>query len=537
MTAPVLAPGAVVAGRYQIGAVLAQGGSSNTYYCRAQDGREVAVKVFDPAIRQRTDVMQLVEQIYGITNTMPADLVARIVDAGYDPVTQAPFGVTERVPLPSLAQTIAQRTLSPEEALAMLRALARVLDTAHAAKLMHHALKPTNVFVGFGQQAQIRVADFGAGLARIAVPTQEGYAGSAPWLAPEQAQQGMQPGAAADVFAAALLVFYAMTGRPYWRSCQGAAPDLAMWQQELVGPREPASMRAGQLGVSLNRAFDPVLGCALSVDPSQRYRSVGELAAAMESLVASKGPESSHTVAFPVSGGGDYPPPPAPLGGGGGAAALGGYAMSQAPPLGGPTLASASGGVPQPGTGLPPPVPRSTGARLAPIVVGIAAVVLVGGAVFAVVFMGKKKPVDDGPVAVATTASATPDSSAGAAASASPSAGASAAASAEPSASASAEPATSGSPDAAAAPVEVALTCDPECDEIKVDDKPIDDRTKPLMLTPGKHKVVVTKEKYYPQNDLITVEAGAKFEKAYHLVAAAKAAPKPCGKFLKHNCN
>ncbi|HVY49475.1 MAG TPA: hypothetical protein VHB21_26465, partial [Minicystis sp.] len=68
MTAPQLGPGAVIAGRYQVGAVLGQGGSSNTYYCRTGDGREVIAKVFDPALRQRADIMQMVEQTYGMTN-------------------------------------------------------------------------------------------------------------------------------------------------------------------------------------------------------------------------------------------------------------------------------------------------------------------------------------------------------------------------------------------------------------------------------------------------------------------------------------
>ncbi len=196
--------------------------------------------------------------------------------------------------------------------------LAHVLDQAHARQLFHHALKPTNVFVGFSQGHGIRITDFGAGLARAAVPTQEGYALAAPWLAPEQVQGQVPAGAAADVFATGLLMFFALTGRSYWRSCQGAI-DLPGWQRELMSPRTPPSARALQLGAPLSSAFDGVLGCALSVDPSQRYRSVAELAQAFESLVGVSAPESQATMAFPASAfgiptgsGGGYPPPPRP---------------------------------------------------------------------------------------------------------------------------------------------------------------------------------------------------------------------------------
>ena len=187
----------------------------------------------------------------------------------------------------------------------MLGVLGHLLDQAHARQLFHHALKPTNVFVGFAPGHGVRVTDFGAGLARAAVPTQEGYALAAPWLAPEQVQGAGRPRAPPPTSSPpALLAFFALTGRSYWRavswgaSCQGPL-DLAGWQREVMGPRTPPSARALQLGVTLNSAFDGVLGCALSLDPGQRYRSVGELAAALIEVLGAGGPASQSTMAFP----------------------------------------------------------------------------------------------------------------------------------------------------------------------------------------------------------------------------------------------
>src|SRR3954466_578978 len=104
MTAPQLGPNTIVAGKYTIISLLGVGGSSATYHAVAGDGREVALKIFDPAIRQRADIMSAIEQTYAATNALAGDIVVPLLDAGYDPVTGAPFSVTERIPFPSLAQ-------------------------------------------------------------------------------------------------------------------------------------------------------------------------------------------------------------------------------------------------------------------------------------------------------------------------------------------------------------------------------------------------------------------------------------------------
>jgi hypothetical protein len=569
MSAPQLPPGSVVAGKYSVGQCLGYGGSSATYHAAGADGREVALKIFDPAIRQRADIMAALEQTYAATNALPQDVAVPLLDAGYDPGTGAPFSVTERISYPSLAQLVGQRPLTPEEVTSVLAAMARVLDQAHARQLSHHALKPTNIFVGFTQGFGVKITDFGAGLPRAAVPTQEGYALSAPWLAPEQVQGGAQVGPAADVFATALVTFFALTGRSYWHTCQGT-PDLAGWQREIMSARAPASARALQLGVTLNSAFDAPLGTALALDPSQRYRSIGEFANAIESIVMSRGPESSATMAFPsmgLLGGGEYPPPPAPMGGYGApptpAAGYGaapppaagqpaqaqpaqppqgqgaGYVATQTPPVQPQTLGdtTAAGRPIEPGA-----LRRPAGSpnRLAPILVGVVALLLVGGGVAAWIALGRS------PSGPETVNSAAPSASAAVAAAPSGSESAAPAESAAPSAAPEASGAPSAAPSAepAATGQEVALTCEPACDELKIDDKVVD-TSKPILLEPGKHTVVATKADFKTLTETINVEKGKKLEKKLKLQPAKVAAApgpgpgpgtsnkQPCGKILK----
>jgi len=576
MTAPQLAPGTVVAQKYRLGACLGYAGSSAAYQAASSDGREVVLKIFDPAIRQRADIMAAIEQTYAATNALPQDVAVPLLDAGYDASTGAPFGVAERIPFPSLAQLAAQRPLTPEEVSNVLGVMAQVLDGAHARQLFHHALKPTNIFIGFAQGYGVRVTDFGAGLSRTAVPTQEGYALAAPWLAPEQVQATAPASGPADVFSAALVAFFALTGRSYWRSCQGQL-DLGGWQQEVMGQRTPPSARAMQLGAQLDSAFDGVLGCALSVDPNQRYRTVGEFAAALEAVVSARPAESQATMAFPVgalgvSGGGDYPPAPQPMGGGqhqhGSPQQMPGQygaqpqqmqqQMPQQPvaaqqpdgaagyPGAGPYVsnqAAAAGNLGETAAGRPidPALHqrRPPASRLVPILVGVVALLLLGGGAAAFVLLGRK------PTEVATNASASAADTASAAPADTASAAPADTGSAAPADTASAAPAdtaapaASGEPDAGPAEPESTLACDPECDEIKLDDKAIE-LGKPVVIPAGKHQVLATKAGYVTVKELITVRAGEKVEKTFKLrekpaarTGPANAAPKPCGKFLK----
>ena len=81
MTAPQLPPGHVVAGKYSIVGVLGYGGTAATYRAAGADARAFAVKIFDPALAQRSDVMASLEQVYGASNALPGTDAARIIDA------------------------------------------------------------------------------------------------------------------------------------------------------------------------------------------------------------------------------------------------------------------------------------------------------------------------------------------------------------------------------------------------------------------------------------------------------------------------
>lgn len=560
MSAPRVAPGTIIAGKYQVRNCIGHSGSAATYLAMSADGREVVLKMFDPAIRQRADIMGDIERTYAATNALPHDVAVPLLDAGYDTATLAPFSVSERILLPSLPQLVAQRPLSPEDAARLLELLAHLLDQAHARGFCHHALKPANIFVGFAQGQGVRVTDFGAGLARSAVPSQEGYALDMPWVSPEQVQ-GAPATVAADVFGAALVVFYALTGASYFRSCHGTL-DVAAWQHELMGPRVPASVRAKELGIHLPPALDAVLGRALAVDPAGRYRSVGEFATLFEATVSAGG-EAQATLVVPASALGlavGAPPPSTP------SPAAGQVPLRAPAPVAAPlvasTLLSAQPQIFPYGQPLPEAAAegslgetaagRSVGSRnpprrggtkqLVPILVGLAVLLLLGGAAAAWVVMGKK-----GDSGASRGASTKPSADAVSSASATTAVPPASSVEAPPPAASEAAPTPSGSAaevDAGPAAPEARFVCDPECDEIKCDDKPTE-LGKPVVLTPGKHVIVASKAGYLSVREVMTVKPGEAIEKQFKLfpkpaaptssgtAPATGSGKQPCGGFLK----
>ncbi len=528
MTAPHLAPGHVVAGKYTLRALLGFTGEVATYHAASADGREVVVKLYDPAVGQRADVMAQLDRERQLIARLPPASVVAAFDAGYDASTGAPFSVAEHLQIPSLAKLIETGPLSPEVVAAVVRGVAYVLDAAHGVGLSHLALKPTNVFVGPAPSYPVRITDFDASVIRRTSPaTHEVYAQSAPWWAPEQLQPAAVLGPATDVFSTALLAFYALTGRTYWLSCQMSPPDLPNWQVELMGQRSPVSQRARELGSVVNPLFDGVFGRALSLNQQDRPQSSMEIANVLAAAVGNE--QAPQTMAFPDSfdnGSVADAPYLAKPGEQGGYVATG-ASMGEAGGPGGPLGPTGAAGPDGGAAALPPfpqPVQKKSSSPTTAIVIGVIVAVLFGGGAMALLFM--RSPSSESPSATASgAASETAATSVDTAPEPAPaSAPAPAAATSGSAPEPSAEPATSAEPEGAK--VSVFFRCTPKCDRIELDGKAVEKPEEKLELEPGKHRIVLIKRGYLIHKEDIVVEAGKPIDKTIKLVKIGPVKPR-----------
>lgn len=289
MTAPSLAVGTILAGRYTVHALLGRRVGRATYHCITAPNRHVAVKVLDPGLAG-SESESAMAMAAAAAAELPDGAVLRVVDRGVDPETGAPFFVSALSDHPSLEAFVSLCPLSLQEMATMARSLARGLDAAHRRGLAHLALRPTNVFVGPPPVCWTRVADFGAGAIDRALGLgndRDTLAFAAPELYTADATTLTTEGAArADVFSVALLCFYAATGETYWKCTRrkGGVPasaGLGPLVQEASSVRAPASVAAREIGATWNPALDATFARALSSAPASRFGSVGELADAL----------------------------------------------------------------------------------------------------------------------------------------------------------------------------------------------------------------------------------------------------------------
>jgi serine/threonine-protein kinase len=258
MSAPLLPTGAILAGRFTVQATLAHRPWAATYGAIAAPNRELVLKVIDPSLG--VEAGEAIRSAQAAVSALGDRGVVPLVESGQIPENGAQFLVTARCAQPSLAQLVELCPLTVEETVVFARNMARVLDVAHATGVVHGALKPSNVFVGPAPELAVRLADFGAEVLRRGADEAELAAFAGPWLAPEQWGQG-RARASADLFTFGLLTFFALTGRRFLRA--DARDPSAL--------RVSASERAQEIGASISSAADPVFTRALAPDPRDRF--------------------------------------------------------------------------------------------------------------------------------------------------------------------------------------------------------------------------------------------------------------------------
>lgn len=159
----------------------------------------------------------------------------------------------------TLADRIAKGPLPPEDAVAILDALASALAAVHEAGLVHRDIKPANILLTSRGPV---LADFGT-----AVDVDDAGAapvGSARYRAPEVPTEGWDP--SADVFAFGSVAYECLTGR---RAHGDEGPDSIA---------EPAPLRIEGLGAPIAEVIASALACA-RVD---RYPDGASLVQALE---------------------------------------------------------------------------------------------------------------------------------------------------------------------------------------------------------------------------------------------------------------
>lgn len=148
---------------------------------------------------------------------------------GFDPYADPAYLAMEFVPGTSLRPLIANRSLSTDDAVAVMTQVLEGLGYAHGKGVVHRDIKPENILVherafrdGFGAEGVVKVTDFGLGKSATGAgsiaysasmndPAGREIAGTLDYMAPEQ-RAGAAVDARADLYACGVVLFEMLTG-------------------------------------------------------------------------------------------------------------------------------------------------------------------------------------------------------------------------------------------------------------------------------------------------------------------------------------
>jgi serine/threonine-protein kinase len=271
-----LAEGMVVANRFRLGEMLGRGGMGSVW--RATHlGLDVpcAVKFIEGELAALPEAQARFEREAKAAAQLRSPHVVQILDHGVWDGT--PYIAMELLEGEDLGKRLARvGRMSPADTHNVVGQVCRALAKAHAAGIVHRDLKPDNIFLVRDDDREItKVLDFGIAKSRGqdlggSSNTKTGaMLGTPYYMSPEQAQGIKQVDFRTDLWALAVIVYQALTGRLPFES--EALGDLLV--RIIVAPL-PVPSHVGPVPPG----FDQWWTKAASRDPNERFQSAKELA-------------------------------------------------------------------------------------------------------------------------------------------------------------------------------------------------------------------------------------------------------------------
>ena len=273
---------ASILGKYTILGILGKGGFATVYRARDTElDREVALKVLDPLLTRDPGWVQRFRQEARAAARLNHPGIVTIHEIGQ--VEGSLFIAMQLIPGGTLAELLAAGGAQPwPNVVRLVGEMAAALDYAHGQKVLHRDLKPANVMLDPRSGAVLTDFGFARLLAdnslSMSLTRSGGIVGTPAYIAPE-IWDAQPPTAQTDIYALGCIAYELVTGKPLF----GGATPLQVLKAIHQGPQLPVAWPEGTPG-GLATALAP----ALAADPTQRYGTAGELAAALKALSVDK---------------------------------------------------------------------------------------------------------------------------------------------------------------------------------------------------------------------------------------------------------
>jgi serine/threonine-protein kinase len=288
-----VAEGQVLAGRYELGAVLGRGGMAEV---RAgwdlRLSRAVAIKILLPDLAERPAIRRRFDGEARAAARLAHPHAVAVFDVGEE--GGVPFLVMEQVIGPTLEQEMAGGRLDAGRVCRLGQELLAALGAAHAAGLIHRDVKPANILLA--PDGSAKVADFGIAKAvtdeRVTATQMDLTAtgqvlGTVAYMAPERLAGGPAT-VQSDLYSVGVVLYEALSGaRPF-----AAATPISMVHAIDQASPPPLSERCP----GVDAALIAVVERAMAKNPEDRFASAAEMSAALHARSVAGAADADPTV-------------------------------------------------------------------------------------------------------------------------------------------------------------------------------------------------------------------------------------------------
>jgi serine/threonine-protein kinase len=271
-------------GEFRLGLVLGRGAMGEVYEAVGPDDEAAAVKLLSARSVDSSSLVERFHREMAVAARLESPNIVKVL-ALSAPDAPVPFIAMERLMGTDLAAMLrTKHRLAPDELVVLIDQVARGLEVARLAGVVHRDLKPHNLF--FHAETTWKILDFGVSklMDSEGTLTGEGIVGTPQYMAPEQASGG-QVTHLADVYALGAIAYRCLTARSPFKG-----KDLAELVYQVVHQAPPRPSSLGRVSAEL----DDVIAIAMAKDPRKRFPSA--LAFAQAFFAARRGKPCSMPV-------------------------------------------------------------------------------------------------------------------------------------------------------------------------------------------------------------------------------------------------